>query len=281
MKTKAKRVEPAKAQKPYTDSKRPRQRTAKTQKSAAPSSSPAASASSGLSSTQEAPAPGAVEFRKLCVEKVCKKYPGLEPRCDFDLLQLSIKKFKGNHAEIYAELDKDLAMNVGAVGYDVVCEQTAKLLGTHVEPTGIKPGKSVYLDDNKFVFVRPIPDSEYSLRLFPGSLSAAEYCLDFVDAAGNPVNSPFKFELWGVPDPDAPWLSMPITGKMRSAEHIFGYKQKDITPGAEKFILRDGQTCVLVRPGKRPLRFTVPLRKVENATVEDVDVVDLPRVVGP
>ncbi len=129
------------------------------------------------------------------------------------------------------------------------------------------------------MFVRPIPDSKYSLRLFPGSLSAAEYCLDFVDAAGKPVNSPFEFELWGVPDPDAPWLSIPAAGKLRSAEHTFGFKQKDILPGAEKFILRDGQTCVLMRPGKRPLRFTVPLRKVESDVVEDVDVVDLPRVV--
>lgn len=129
---------PAKAQNPYTDAKRSRKRTTKTQQSAAPPSSPAASASSSLSSTQQAPAPGAVEFRKLCVEKVRKKYPGLEPRGDFDLLQLSTKTFKGTHAEIYAELDEDLAMNVGAVGYEVVCEQTARLLDTHVEPTGVR-----------------------------------------------------------------------------------------------------------------------------------------------
>lgn len=146
----------------------------------------------------------------------------------------------------------------------------------------IKPGTSIYFDD-KFVFVRPIPDSEYSFRLFPGSFSAAEYCMDFVDTAtGEPVNSPFEYELWGVPDPDAPWLSMPITGKLHSIERAHGIKQKDIVPGEEKFVLRDGQTCVLMRPGKRPLRFTVPLRKAETVpVVEDVDVADLPKIVGP
>ncbi len=147
----------------------------------------------------------------------------------------------------------------------------------------MKPGESVYFDDEKFVFVRPIPDSEYSFRLFPGSLSAAEYCMDFVDTAtGKPINSPFEYELWAVPDPDTPWLSLPMTGKLRSIERGHGIKQKDIKPGAEKFVLRDGQTCVLMRPGKRPLRFTVPVRRVETPdVVEDVDVADLPKVVGP
>ncbi len=133
------------------------------------------------------------------------------------------------------------------------------------------------------MFVRPIPDCKYSLRLFPGSLSAAEYCLDFVDSAtGEPVNSPFEYELWAVPDPDTPWLSMPITGKLRSIERGHGIKQEDILLGEEKFVLRDGQTCVLMRSGKQPVRFTVPLRRVETTdVVEDVYVIDLPKVVGP
>lgn len=146
----------------------------------------------------------------------------------------------------------------------------------------LKPGTSAFVDD-KFGFIRPIPDSKYSLRLFPGSLSVAEYCLDFVDSAtGEPINSPFEYELWGVPDPDTPWLSMPIIGKLRSIERGHGIKQEDILPGREKFVLRDGQTCILMRPGKRPARFTVPLRKLElTDVVEDVDVIDLPKVFGP
>lgn len=94
------------------------------------------------------------------------------------------------------------------------------------------------------------------------------------------MNSPFEFELWGVPDPEMPWLSIPVSGRLRSVEYVLGLKQRDIMPGTEKFVLRDGQTCVLMRPGKRPLRFTVPLRRVENTAVEEVDVVDLPRVIG-
>lgn len=133
------------------------------------------------------------------------------------------------------------------------------------------------------MFIRPIPDSKYSLRLFPGSFSAAEYCLDFVETAtGKPVNSPFEYELWGVPNPDAdtPWLSIPMCGKLRSIERSHGIKQADILPGEEKYILRDGQTCVLARPGKRSLRFTVPVRKMKSAeVVDDMDVVDLPRYI--
>ncbi|KAL1950998.1 hypothetical protein VTO73DRAFT_147 [Trametes versicolor] len=281
MKTKSAR-EPSKALQPYDNAKRPRKRTIKAQKSIAPPILAPASASSNISSTHPRPAPGAVQYRKLCIEQVHKLYPGIEARSDFDLERLSSRRYKGDPAEIYAALDKDLASNARAHGYEYIMECARKLMDSYIEPTGMKPGTSVYFDD-KGVFVRPIPDSKYSLRLFPGSLSAAEYCLDFVDSAtGKPVNSPFEYELWGVPDPDAPWLSMPITAKLRSIERGHGIKQKDIRPGAEKFVLRDGQTCVLMRPGKRPARFTVPLRRVETAgVVEDVDVIDLPKVVDP
>ncbi|OJT05946.1 hypothetical protein TRAPUB_3133 [Trametes pubescens] len=272
----------AKAQEPYDDIKRPRKRTTKTPKPKERPSLPPASASLGLSSTPPRPAPGAVQYRKLCIEQIRKMYPGVEPRSDYDIERLSSTRFKGTPAEIYAALDKDLASNVQSHGYDYLMDCAKKLMDSYIEPTGMKPGDSVYLD-NRGVFVRPIPDSKYSLRLFPGSLSAAEYCLDFVDSAtGEPVNSPFDYELWAVPDPDAPWLSLPMTGKLRSIERGHGIKQKDILPGEEKFVLRDGQTCVLMRPGKRPARFTVPLRRVEATdVVEDVDVIDLPKVIDP
>ncbi|OJT05947.1 hypothetical protein TRAPUB_3134 [Trametes pubescens] len=281
MKTKSAR-KPTKAQKPYQDAKRPRKRAVKTTHPAPRPRLPPPSASPGLSSTHSGPAPGAVHYRKLCEENVRRRYPGLEPRNDFDLVQLSSAQYKGTHAEIFAELDNDLAETSEDFGYEYMMENSTSLLETYVEPTGVKPGTSALFDD-KFVFVRPIPDSKYSLRLFPGSISAAEYCLDFVDSAtGEPVNSPFEYELWAVPDPDAPWLSLPITGKLRSIERGHGIKQADILPGREKFILRDGQTCVLMRPGKQPVRFTVPLRRVETTdVVEDVYVIDLPKVVGP
>lgn len=138
--------------------------------------------------------------------------------------------------------------------------------------------------DNKRVFIRPVPDTKYSFRLFPGSLSAAEYCMDFVETAtGKPVNSPFEYELWGVTgDSDTPWLTMPICAKLRTIERAHGIKQESILPGAEKFVLRDGQTCVLIRPGQRSLRFTVPVRKrTAPPAIDDMDVVDLPKFVDP
>lgn len=112
---------------------------AKTHKPVAPPSLPAVSGSSTSlgSSTQQAPAHGTVHFRKICLEKVRENYPGLEPRCDFDLLQLATRILKGTHAEIYAALDEDLAMNAGAHGYELITEAATKLLDSYVEPTGV------------------------------------------------------------------------------------------------------------------------------------------------
>ncbi|KAH9854451.1 hypothetical protein C2E23DRAFT_818741 [Lenzites betulinus] len=215
--------------------------------------------------------------RNICIRKVRKDYPGVEPRNDFELVRLCERRFHGSPAEIYAELDKQLACNAKIFGYDVVIGLSTKLLDTYVEPTGIKPDDPC--PDPKFVFVRPVPGSKYSIRLFPGSVSAAEYCMDFVESAtGKPVNSPFQFELWGIPNLEAPWLSIPMCSQLRSIENAHGIKQKDIRPGEEKVILRDGQTCVL----KRPFRFTVPIRqfpKPKVPKVENQDVVDLPKFI--
>ncbi|KAH9896424.1 hypothetical protein C8Q73DRAFT_685387 [Cubamyces lactineus] len=134
---------------------------------------------------------------------------------------------------------------------------------------------------DKHVFIRPIPDSEYSIRLYPGSISAAEFCIEFVHTAtGKAVNSPFPYELWSVPSPAMSGLSVPMVGRLKSAECAFGIRQEDILPGEEKFLLCDGQTCRLKRPGKRLLRFTVPIRQRQSSRIdEDVDVLDLPEVI--
>ena len=132
------------------------------------------------------------------------------------------------------------------------------------------------------VFVRPIPNSKYSIRLFPGSLPAREYCLDFVRAStGEPVNSPFKFELWTVPRTSTPWLGG-MAMRVHSLEKVYGNRQEDIVPGQEKSLLRDGQSCLLKRPGQRNLRLTVPVRaaavQAANAD-EDVDEIDFPKTI--
>ena len=48
--------------------------------------------------------------------------------------------------------------------------------------------------------------------------------------------------------------------RIRSLEQAFGYSSANIPSGEEKFVLRDGQTYVLKRPGHRDLRFRVPVR---------------------
>ncbi|KAH9854436.1 hypothetical protein C2E23DRAFT_775856 [Lenzites betulinus] len=219
-----------------------------------------------------------VLFRELCLGKIRKDYPGIEPRNDFELVRICEQRFQGSPAEIYAKLDEQLVHDAKIHGYDEIMRMSTQLLDTYVEPSGIKPEEP--RPDPKFVFLRPIPGSKYSIRLFPGSFSAAEYCMDFVESAtGKPVNSPFEFELWGIPNLEAPWLSIPMCGQLRSIEKAHGIKQKDIRPGEEKFILRDGQTCVLKRPGKRPFRFTVPIRQLPTTHVETHDVADLPKYI--
>ncbi|KAH9853438.1 hypothetical protein C2E23DRAFT_821366 [Lenzites betulinus] len=272
--------ESARAHEPYKDTKG--KRTSKSRKPTLSKPKPLPNVPSSSLATSAPAGHGTVLFRKLCMDNIRKNYPEIEPRSDFEILTLASKRLKGTLAEIYAELDVELAMDAPEFGVEFILESATQILDTYVEPTGWKP-KTLDKDliDTKCVFIRPITDTKYSLRLFPGSYTAAEYCMDFVETAtGKPMNSPFEFELWGVPNPDTPWLTFPICGKVRSLERAFGVKQEDIVPGAEKFVLRDGQTCVLARPGKRSIRFTVPVRKIAApAVVEDVEVLDLPRYV--
>ncbi|KAI0371538.1 hypothetical protein BV20DRAFT_1043208 [Pilatotrama ljubarskyi] len=223
---------------------------------------------------------GAVLYRDLCTEFVKSRYPGIKPRSDWELVFMTERSLNGITEEIYAELDKEFSEDVEQYGLEEIERMVAITLGRHVHHTGFKP---LPKETNKYVYIRSIPDTPYSIRLFPGSLATAEYCLDFVDSAsGEPVNSPFEFELWGVPDPETPWLSVPITQKIRSIERAHGIKQEDILPGHEKFILRDGLTCVLIRPGKPKIQFTVPIRKLPQApaaALEEVIVFELPKVI--
>ena len=107
--------------------------------------------------------------------------------------------------------------------------------------------------------------------------------MDFVlTATGEPVNSPFKFELIATPNPKTSWL-FGLGGQIRSAQASFGIKQNKILPGEEKYTLQDGQTCLLMRPGKRTVRFTVPIRPLpeEEKEEEEYDELDFPEVLSP
>ncbi|KAI0364687.1 hypothetical protein BV20DRAFT_1125466 [Pilatotrama ljubarskyi] len=281
MKTQSKRNKPEGKQ-PYEMSGRKRGRA---QPSAAASippsgSSPNSLTASALTSDPQSPAPvGAVPLRETCLEQIRKRYPGFQPRDDWDILQLGTgPPRKGTHQELYAWLDE---WHAQCLEIDPqIDEGTKQVLDTRMETTRRKPKPGATGDPDELVYTRPIPDSKYSVRLFPGALDAAEYCMDFVETAtGEPVNSPFEYELWNIPNPETPWLGMPIVGQLESIERAHGIKQEDILPGEEKFVLRDGQTCMLTRPEKRPIWFTVPIRArpVEHA-LEAMDKLDFPEL---
>ncbi|KAI9060940.1 hypothetical protein FKP32DRAFT_1577035 [Trametes sanguinea] len=228
--------------------------------------------------TRTNPGNGAVLYRELALHNVRQYNPGIEPRNDWELMKLSSRPIEGTPEEVYAWLEEKHERDIKKRSAKKLDWCVAEMLDSYVEPTGMKPRPG---EVSKYVHVRPIPDSQYSIRLFPGSISAAEYCMDFIDSStGEPVNSPFEFELWGVPDPDTPWLGMPICQRMYSIERIHGIKQEDILPGHEKFILRDGLTCALIRPGKQGVRFTVPVRKQpDTQPPPEVHILDFPKVI--
>ncbi|KAI9061221.1 hypothetical protein FKP32DRAFT_1594895 [Trametes sanguinea] len=186
---------------------------------------------------------------------------------------LGSNRIRGTKEEVLAWVDKRLQSAIDHLGsMEAVLEETRKVMEPVTFITGRKPRNA-----QDHAHLRPIPDSDYSIRLFPGNPTNSEYCMDIVDTATQqPVNSPFEFELWAVPNPNAPWLSMP-GGCVRSLERCFGIAQQDILPGEEKWLLRDGQTCLLRRPGKRDVQFTVPRRKQSQpAAVYDADILDFP-----
>ncbi|KAI0329841.1 hypothetical protein GY45DRAFT_1346276 [Cubamyces sp. BRFM 1775] len=269
MKAKTARLN-VKARQPYDDAKSVRPRVKKV--CPAPTHPPAKP-----SNVPPATNNGAITMRSLCLEFMLEVYPAITPRHDYDLIILGTTRYDGTPSEVLAWVDRRLEGAIRSQGSLQEVLKNARLtLDTYVEPTGKKPRP-----DDQHVFIRTIPDSEYSIRLYPGSISAAEFCMDFVHTAtGQAVNSPFPYELWSVPNPALSGLSVPMVGRLKSAECVFGIRQEDILPGEEKFFLRDGQTCLLKRPGKRPLRFTVPIRQRQSSRIdEDVDVLDLPEFI--
>ncbi|KAI0351332.1 hypothetical protein OH77DRAFT_947745 [Trametes cingulata] len=270
----------SKAQHPYERNQRSRVHRTLATSDKAPSSSalpvpPSTSFGPAVAGPSAAPTgTGRAPLRDACLEFIRENYPDFRSRNDFDVLTLgTTPKRTGTQDELYAWLDERYAQHLP---WEPHPEQGAKrTLDTLVEITGKKPRPGT-----KFVYTRPIPDSTYSVRLFPGALGTAEYCMDFVETAtGQPVNQPFEFELWNIPNPETPWLTMPAVGQLRSIEHVFGIKGDAVLPGEEKFILRDGQTCLLTRPGKRPVWFTVPIRPppVPEA-LQYMDKLDFPKL---
>ncbi|KAJ3003211.1 hypothetical protein NUW54_g5420 [Trametes sanguinea] len=135
----------------------------------------------------------------------------------------------------------------------------AKFMDKVIEASGEKPSPG----DPRVVYV-PIQGTRYFLRFWPGSFTWAEYCMDFVQTNNRgervAVNVPEGYAVWTIPDSDSsPWLS-PACSEITSIERAHGIQPKDIKPGEEKYIMRDGMTCQLVRDGEALFRFQVPRR---------------------
>ena len=111
-----------------------------------------------------------------------------------------------------------------------------------------------------------IPESPYSLRLWPGSPYRREYCLDFVYAnhTTKSLKKPQGYELTvHVPMGSLPWLGIGEQ-PLRSIEENFAIAPEDTHEEEERFILRDGLVCVLTYAAQgheaREVRFEVPVR---------------------
>ncbi|PIL31361.1 hypothetical protein GSI_06060 [Ganoderma sinense ZZ0214-1] len=261
----------AKRHHPYNDKKRAPPHNC------IPEAGQVSSRSTPSSSTSAALPTGVV--RDSFLEVIRDKHPWFKPRNDFDIY--TVVNYQGAPDDVWTWLDGQLALLLAAGGnFDGAMAEIRRLLDTPravADVTGIKPKPG-----SPNVFVRPIPNSEYSVRLFPGSLGAREYCMDFVlTSTGEPVNSPFKFDLWTVPSTTTPWLGG-MSMRVYSMEKRYGHRDEDIVPGVEKFLLRDGQTCLLRRPGHRDLRFTVPIRAAAMQAAsagQDADEIDFPEII--
>lgn len=217
------------------------------------------------------------EYYNCIVEQ---KYPGITIRHELDLLILGSGGYKGpfNSQDIHKFCDKELnsAVNGNEVLIPGELMKWKKFFEGPVDVIGNKPAL-----ENTDVKIRPIPGTEYSIRLW-GSLGAderREYYMDFLDSTGKPINSPFEFELWA----QMPALSFSITPEpmlIRSLENVFGVETKDIAPGHEKFALLEGQWVTIIRKDREgsylpDICFQVPVRPRE----EEVKLANENRVV--
>ncbi|KAI0819571.1 hypothetical protein BC628DRAFT_1413607 [Trametes gibbosa] len=206
-------------------------------------------------------------------ETVHRLYPYYTPKDDFEILALSDGHYKEEATVEGITRFIDAAV-ADFKSREYAVRMATQCLDTKADITGLKPRPG-----DPGVFTRPLPGSDYSVRLFPGSKAASEYCLDFVlTQTGEAVNSPFEFSLFAGPGPTTPVGFAPTVG-ISPLECSFGVAQEDISPGEEKFVLRDGQLCTLRRPGYKDVQFVVPMRRRPEPEKPDVDTIEFPEYV--
>ncbi|KAI9068883.1 hypothetical protein FKP32DRAFT_1617967 [Trametes sanguinea] len=195
--------------------------------------------------------------RELYATQAALWHPDVPPRDDFEVLALGTSQLAGRSATEKREWLEQQRTQIGQLcgSLENALASTTAFLNQAAELTGRKPSAG-----DRDVRYLPIPRSDYALRLWPGSLLHAEYCLDFVDTrTGQAVNVPTEHEIWAIPDPTTPWLQT-ATCLLASAERAYGIPVNEIKPGEEKYILRDGLACQLSINGQKIMRFEVPTR---------------------
>ncbi|OJT05949.1 hypothetical protein TRAPUB_3136 [Trametes pubescens] len=205
-----------------------------------------------------------VPMRSVYAKQARALHPDLTPKDDYEILMLGSDDLKGYTTDAKrAWLSEEWTETVDEYGSEAEARQGIKeYLDAMVEPSGDKP-----TSDDPDVGYIPIPQTNLTLRFWPGSLAEAEYCMDFVvTATRTPVNVPDDYHVWIVPDPAMPWVQATMT-EVLSIEKIHGIHKNDIKEGCEKFILRDGLYCQLAYKDQSIMRFRVPARA--QAFVDD------------
>ncbi|KAI0639051.1 hypothetical protein C8Q77DRAFT_27903 [Trametes polyzona] len=213
-----------------------------------------------------APAPATsstpMRARELCLDYIRGRFPDIQTSSlsGFEIITLATATPEGLNLRVTREWVKEawkMTVQDCHGSEEEALAEVEKVLDEMIVPTGRKPSPK----DPEVKYL-PLDGMEHSLRFWPGDIDDAEYCMDFVvTATGEPINVPPGYELWAMPDPRTPWLTV-ASQQILSAEEVMGIPRNKIKPGEEKFILRDGMTCALRRTDStfQDIVFRVPMR---------------------
>ncbi|KAI0081458.1 hypothetical protein K474DRAFT_1656605 [Panus rudis PR-1116 ss-1] len=204
-------------------------------------------------------------LREAFLEMAQRKYPRVPPRHDFDIYTFASANFKGprdSAPEVYAWSDEQFELtvrvNMARARPPITKEEAVAQVWTDAKELLARPsdqmiGRKPRKNDPR-VKVQPIPDCDYSVRLWPGVASCYEYHLDFIrTSTGEDAIAPSNWEIWQTTSP----AQFGQGRRISSMERAFGVKRTDLQE--EKFLLREGSTYMVKRPGQKDVRFTVPI----------------------
>ena len=98
----------------------------------------------------------------------------------------------------------------------------------------------------------------YGIRLWDGGMQEhRQFCLDFCDFSGVPINLPEGFELWPAVTNIPPFR---MYGQFLSVEHSMGYNRNEIAAGEERWIVPEGVHITVKWNKTHEVTFAVPMR---------------------